>query len=58
MLRFSYRSVVGMGSSLQDLADALMIIFKTNSSVDFVDQFPVVAVTGSTNAPSRVSSCG
>ena len=25
--------VVGMGSSSQDLADALLIIFKTNSSV-------------------------
>ena len=33
MSRFSQRSVVGMGSSSQDLADALLIIFKTNSSV-------------------------
>ena len=33
MSRFLSRSVVGMGSSSQDLADALLIIFKTNSSV-------------------------
>ena len=33
MSRFSQRSVVGMGSSSQDLADALLIILKTNSSV-------------------------
>ena len=33
MSRCSKRNVVGMGSSSQDLADALLIIFKTNSSV-------------------------
>ena len=33
MLRLSYRSVVGMGSSSQDFAGVLLIIFKTKSSV-------------------------
>ena len=33
MPRFSYRSVVGMGSSSQDFTGVLLIIFKTKSSV-------------------------
>ena len=33
MSRFPHRSAAGMGSSSQDLADALLIIFQTNSSV-------------------------
>ena len=33
MSRFSQRSAVGMESSSQDLADELLIIFKTNSLV-------------------------
>ena len=33
MSRLSYRNVVGMGSSSQDSAGVLFIIFKTKSSV-------------------------
>ena len=33
MSRLSYRSVLGMGSSSQDFAGVLLIIFKTKSSV-------------------------
>ena len=33
MSRLSYRNVVGMGSSSQDFAGVLLIIFKTKSSV-------------------------
>ena len=33
MSRLSYRGVVGMGSSSQDFAGVLLIIFKTKSSV-------------------------